>query len=463
MNSLQIEGIRPGARVHFIGIGGVHMRAHAEQLHNSGYIVSGSDQNASDATEHLQSLGVTVFTGHKAEHVTDGTDLVVYTAAVPPENPELLAARAKGVPVMERAALLGGIMRNYAHPVCVAGTHGKTTATSMLAEIFLAAELDPTIAVGGVLPKIGGTFRDGGRDAFIVEACEYCDSFLQFHPYIGIVLNVEFDHADYFADLDAYYRSFRQFAERIPAEGALVVNTEVERLAYLTGGLACRIITVDGAAADVRAENIKYDKQGCAGFIVVRQGERMGKIQLDVPGRHNVSNALAALAAALDLGVPFADAADGLEEFTGVGRRAEIKGETPAGATVMDDYAHHPTEIRASLAAMQNGAYNRVCCIFQPHTRSRTLALLEEFTACFDDADTVVLLDIYEPAGREEHDCHVSSADLAARLAARGVNVYYAKNRSDAVLFVHKNFLHNDLCITMGAGDVSAWGKDLLS
>jgi len=463
MDILQIKGVRPGAHVHFIGIGGVHMRAHAEQLHNSGYAVSGSDQNETEATAHLRDIGVNACIGHAAEHVADGTDLVVYTAAVPQDNPELVAARTKKIPIMERAALLGGIMQNYAHPVCVAGTHGKTTATSMLAEIFLAAELDPTIAVGGVLPKIGGTVRDGGRDVFIVESCEYCDSFLQFHPYIGIVLNIEFDHADYFADLDAYYRSFRKFAELIPAAGALVVNADVERLAYLTGGLACRVITVDGAAADFRAENIKYDKQGCAGFVVMHKNERLGKIQLDVPGRHNVSNALAAMAAAVDLGVSFADVADGLGEFTGAGRRAEIKGETPNGATVMDDYAHHPTEIRASLSSMQNSGYNRVCCIFQPHTRSRTLALLEEFTTCFDDADTVVLLDIYEPAGREEHDCHISSADLAARLAIRGVNTLYAKSRSDAVSFVHKNFFDNDLCITMGAGDVSTLGKDLLS
>jgi len=463
MEGLQIDGVRTGARVHFIGVGGVHMRAHAEQLHNSGYIVSGSDQYESEATAHLRDIGVTVFIGHAAAQVADNTDLVVYTAAVPQDNPELIAARAQNIPVMERAALLGGIMENYAHPICVAGTHGKTTATSMLAEIFLAAELDPTIAVGGVLPKIGGTVRDGGRDVFVVESCEYCDAFLQFHPYIGIVLNVEFDHADYFADLDAYYRSFRRFAELIPAEGALVVNADVERLAYLTSGLACRVITVDGAAADFRAEGIKFDKQGCARFVVTHKGERIGKIQLEVPGRHNVANALAAVAAATDLGVPFSDIADGLSDFEGVGRRAEIKGETPAGATVMDDYAHHPTEIRAALAAMRNSGYNRVCCIFQPHTRTRTLALLEEFTACFDEADTVVLLDIYEPAGREEHDCHISSADLAARLAARGVNVYYAKERTNAVAFVHKNFLHNDLCITMGAGDISAWGNDLLS
>ena len=462
MQALQIENVCAGAHIHFIGIGGVHMRAHAEQLHNSGYVVTGSDQNESEATAQLRAKGIAVLIGHKAEHIADDVALVVYTAAVPADNAELVCAKERGIRVMERAAMLGQIMRNYAHPICVSGMHGKTTATSMVAEIFLAADADPTIVVGGILPSIGGTVRDGGRDAFIVESCEYCDSFLQFFPYIGVILNIELDHVDYFADLDAVYRSFRAFADLIPADGTLIVNAGIERLDALIEGLDCRVIIVDGEHAAIRAKNIRYDARGCAAFTAVRNGEAWGEVQLNVPGRHNVSNALAAMTAATVLRVPFVAIAQGLANFGGAARRAEIKGVSKTGAVIMDDYAHHPTEIRAALAAAKAGDYNRVFCIFQPHTRSRTQALLDDFSTSFDNADVVVLLDIYEPAGREEHEYQVSSSDLAERLAARGAQVFYAKERSDAVAFIQQNSVHNDLCITMGAGDVSQLGKSLL-
>ena len=462
MQPLAITNLNPGAGVHFIGIGGVHMRGHAEQLQNSGFRVSGSDQNASPATEGLAAKGIRVYIGHRAENIPQDTALVVYTAAVQADNPELVAAKARGIMVMERTTLLGLIMKNYKHPICVAGTHGKTTATSMTAEIFLAAEADPTIAVGGVLPAIGGAIRDGGRDVFVVESCEYCDGFLHFFPFIGIVLNIELDHVDYFEDLDAIYRSFRRFAALIPTGGALIVNGHIERLASLTEGLSCRVVTVDAAGADWEAEDIRFDDRGCASFTAVHSGEVVGVIQMSVPGRHNVSNALAAMAAADVLDVSFAAMAKGLAHFAGTGRRAEMKGTMTSGALLMDDYAHHPTEIRAALSAVKAAAYNRIFCVFQPHTRSRTQALLEGFAAAFDDADEVVLLDIYEPAGREEHEYDVSAADLAARLAERGVRVLYAKNRSDAASYIQKNTVHNDLCITMGAGDVSQMDKLLL-
>ena len=464
---LQIEGVREGAHIHFIGIGGVHMRAHAEQLHNSGYVVTGSDQNESEATAHLRARGIGVCIGHAAEHVAADTSLVVYTAAVQADNPELVAAQAQGIRTMERAVLLGQMMRNYRHPVCFSGTHGKTTATSMAAEIFLAAAADPTIAVGGILPSIGGTVRDGGRDVFVVESCEYCDAFLHFFPYIGVILNIEFDHADYFADLDAVYASFRAFADLIPAEGTLIVNAGVERLASLIEGLDCRVLIVDGANAALRAEDIRYDARGCAAFTVVckRQNgdEVWGEVSLNTPGRHNVSNALAAMMAAQVLHMPFEAMVQGLANFGGSGRRAEIKGTMATGAIVMDDYAHHPTEVRAAWAAVRGGSYGKIFCVFQPHTRTRTLSLLDDFSTSFGDADVVVLLDIYEPAGREEHGVDISSAVLAKRLEAQGVNVYYAKDRSEAVLYIQKNSLRNDLCITMGAGDVSQLGKRLLS
>jgi len=463
IQALQIEGVREGAHIHFIGIGGVHMRAHAEQLHNSGYLVTGSDQNESEATTRLRGKGVGVSIGHRPEHVAADTALVVYTAAVQADNAELVSAQAQGIRVMERAVLLGQLMRNYAHPVCFAGTHGKTTATSMAAEIFLAADADPTIAVGGILPSIGGTVRDGGRDVFVVESCEYCDSFLHFFPYIGVILNIEFDHADYFADLDAVYASFRAFADLIPADGTLIVNAGVERLDTLIEGLDCRVLIVDGDKAAVRAENIRYDTRGCASFTAMLGGVVWGEVRLNVPGRHNVSNALAAMTAAQVLRVPFEAMAQGLANFRGSGRRAEVKGTMKTGAVVMDDYAHHPTEIRAALAAMRNSAYKRIFCMFQPHTRTRTLALIDDFSTSFDDADVVVLLDIYEPAGREEHGVDISSSVLAAMLEKRGVAVYYAKNSSDAVSYIQKNSQEGDLCITMGAGDVSQLGKCLLS
>ena len=463
MQALQIENLRPGAGVHFIGIGGVHMRAHAEQMHNSGYTVSGSDRSESVAAAHLASLGIRVHIGHAAENIPLETALVVYTAAVQADNAELVAAHARGIPVMERATLLGQIMKNYAHPICFSGTHGKTTATSMAAEIFLAANANPSVAVGGVLPSIGGTVRDGGRDVFVVESCEYHDQFLQFFPFIGVVLNIEMDHADYFADVNAIYASFRRFAERIPADGALIAHGGIERLAWLTAGLPCRVITVDTDGADWTAGGIRYDENGCAAFTALRGGEAMGEVRLSVPGRHNVGNALSAMAAADLLGVDFAAICEGLRSFRGTNRRAEIKGRLASGAVLMDDYAHHPTEIRATLAAAKAAAYNRVFCLFQPHTRSRTAALLDDFAASFADADEVILLDIYEPAGREEHNYNVTSGDLAVLLAARGACVYYAKNRLDAASYIQKKSVHNDLCITMGAGDITYMDKVLLS
>ena len=463
MNRLIISDIQTGAHVHFIGIGGAHMRGHAEQMHNSGYIVSGSDHKASAATEQLAAMGIRVAIGHARENLAAGTALVIYTAAVPPDNAELAAAREQNIPLMERAEFLGQLMKNYKHPVCVAGTHGKTTATSMTAEIFLAADADPTIAIGGILPSIGSGLRDGGRDAFIVESCEYCDTFLRFFPYIGVILNVDFDHADYFADLAHIYQSFRRFAERIPAEGALVINGTIERLAELTSALPCRVVTVDAPAANWFATDIVYDANGCASFTAQHNGMTLGTVRLSVPGRHNVSNALAAMAAASLLGIAFDAMTAGLARFGGAKRRYDRKGVTAAGVTIIDDFAHHPTEIRTTLAAAKSADFGRVVCIFQPHTRSRTQELFNEFSACFDDADEVVLLDIYEPAGREEHSYSIHSRDLAQSLAARGVRVFYADSFGVAAAWVQKNCLHNDVCITMGAGNVSELGAILLS
>ncbi|WP_058486516.1 UDP-N-acetylmuramate--L-alanine ligase [Defluviitalea phaphyphila] len=448
-------------KIHFIGIGGISMSGLAEILIKKGFKISGSDIKNSKIIRHLESLGVEFHLGHLSSNIKDDIDLVVYTAAVKEDNPELIEARKKNLKVIDRATLLGEIMRNYPYSIAVAGTHGKTTTTSMLSHILLQAKKDPTISVGGILDSIGGNIRTGNSDYFITEACEYYDSFLKFDPYIGVILNIEEDHLDYFKDINHIRNSFISFSKKISKNGALIINGDMENINDLLDEVNCKIITfgTDSNKVMWTANNISYDKKACGSFNLFYQGKNMGKVSLNVPGIHNIYNALAACAAAYFLDIDIEDIIKGLEKFTGAHQRFEIKGNLK-GITIVDDYAHHPTEIKATLSVAKHYPHNTLWCVFQPHTYTRTKAFLKEFANALKEADKIILTDIY--AAREKDLGEIHSKDLKKELEKLNKEVYYFSDFETIENFLLEKCIPGDLLITMGAGDVNIIGEELL-
>lgn len=446
--------------IYFIGIGGISMSGLAEILASRGHQVSGTDVKETAVTKHLQSLGIHINFGHRAENITDDITLVVYTAAIHDDNPELRAAHEKGIRIMDRAHLLGQIMDEYHDSVAVSGTHGKTTTTSMVSEILLAAEKDPTITVGGILPTIGSNLRIGNSPYFVAEACEYFDSFLQFNPFIAIILNVESDHLDYFKTLENIRRSFHAFAQRVPDNGLLVISEKIDHVEELTDGLTCHVETFGlSEKANWRAENIVHEADGRNSFDVYHNSAFFTTIHLHIPGEHNITNALAAIAASAFLGAAPEDCVKGLHHYTGTERRFQLKGKKD-GITVIDDYAHHPTEIKAALAAAQNVQHNTTWCVFQPHTFSRTRFLFDEFGEAFGDADEIIIADIF--AARETDDGTVSAAQLADRIAQTGKSARYVGDFAAIEAYLREHCKSGDLLMTVGAGDVYKIGENFL-
>lgn len=446
--------------IHFIGIGGISMSGLAEILLKEGFTVSGSDTKESPLTKKLESEGAHIIYGQKAENITPGIGCVVYTAAISRGNPELIEAVAQKIPMLTRAELLGQLMKNYDTPIAVSGTHGKTTTTSMISHILLEADLDPTISVGGILKAIGGNIRVGNSGTFITEACEYTNSFLNFFPKISVILNIEEDHLDFFKDLEDIRHSFRQFTSLLPEDGTLVINGEIKDHQEIYQGLPCRVVTYGpGADYDYSASDISYDENGHVSFDLLRHGEYADHIVLSVTGDHNVSNALSAIAVADLLDIPMDVTKKGLLSFTGTDRRFEYKGEWN-GVTIVDDYAHHPTEIEATLKAAQHSPHNAVWCVFQPHTYTRTKAFFHEFAEALSHADHLVLADIY--AARETDTLGISSKDLADEAAKLGTDTHYFPDFEQIEAFLKENCRPGDLLITMGAGDVVTIGEDLL-
>lgn len=446
--------------IYFIGIGGISMSGLAEILASRGHQVSGTDVKETAVTKHLQSLGIHINFGHRAENITDDITLVVYTAAIHDDNPELRAAHEKGIRIMDRAHLLGQIMDEYHDSVAVSGTHGKTTTTSMVSEILLAAEKDPTITVGGILPTIGSNLRIGNSPYFVAEACEYFDSFLQFNPFIAIILNVESDHLDYFKTLENIRRSFHAFAQRVPDNGLLVISEKIDNVKELTDGLTCHVETFGlSEKANWRAENIVHEADGRNSFDIYHNSAFFTTIHLHIPGEHNITNALAAIAASAFLGAAPEDCVKGLHHYTGTERRFQLKGKKD-GITVIDDYAHHPTEIKAALAAAQNVQHNTTWCVFQPHTFSRTRFLFDEFGEAFGDADEIIIADIF--AARETDDGTVSAAQLADRIAQTGKSARYVGDFAAIEAYLREHCKSGDLLMTVGAGDVYKIGENFL-
>ena len=446
--------------VHFIGIGGISMSGLAHILRDKNFTVSGSDAAESALTKELTAAGCHIVYSQTADNITSDIDLVVYTAAIRDTNPELSAARAAGIPTITRAELLGQIMTNYKTAVNIAGTHGKTTTTSMLTEILMAGNCDPTISVGGILDSIGGNIRVGQSGIFVTEACEYTNSFLSFHPTMNIILNVKEDHLDFFKDIDDIRHSFRKFAELLPADGTLIINADTPEYETITRDLPCHVLTYGlEHDADYTAADITWDKYGHPSFSVLFQGKKIGSYYLRVPGIHNVSNALAAIAVGRLLDLPDEVIVKGLGSFTGTDRRFQYKGEI-GGVTIIDDYAHHPTEIEATLHAAKNYPHQKVWCVFQPHTYTRTKALLPEFAKALTLADHVVLADIY--AARETDNLGISSQDLQKQIQELGTPCEYFPTFDEIESFLLKSCAHGDLLITMGAGDVVNIGEHLL-
>lgn len=435
-----------GRRVHLVGIGGVSMFPLAEVLRGAGMIVTGSDFKESANVLHLKRAGVQVFMGHHAENV-ENAELVIRTAAVHDDNPEIVAARAKGIPVFERAQAWGALSMDYQHALCISGTHGKTTTTSMAAHIAMAACTDPTIMIGGNLPLLHSGYRVGEGDVIILESCEYCNSFLSFCPTIAVILNIEADHLDFFKDLVDVEHSFRKFASLVPENGVVIANADDRNTMDTLDDLDRPMMTFGmGSYADVYCENLAWTR-GVASFDLMNNGVKVCRIELSVPGMHNVKNALAAAAAALHMGIAPTAISQGLNQYHGAERRFEYKGEYH-GAKIYDDYAHHPGEIHMLLETAKTLGYDRVICAFQPHTYTRTKSLFPDFVQELSNADITLIADVF--AARETDTLGISSKDLADRIP----NGEYCPTLDDIERRLKELARAGDLILTVGAGEL---------
>ncbi|MBY6758827.1 UDP-N-acetylmuramate--L-alanine ligase [Clostridium botulinum] len=441
--------------IHFIGIGGISMSGLAEILLYHNFTISGSDMNSSPITKKLKDKGAHIYIGHKKENIKDA-DLIVYTAAIASDNPEIIEAKEKNIKLMDRADFLGDLMKGYKYNIAISGTHGKTTTTSMLSHVALKANVDPTILVGGNLDIINGNVRVGKSDFFITEACEYKSSFLKFFPYIGAILNIDADHLDYYKDLDDIKNAFSKFIKLIPKDGYLVAYGEDKNIQNIIKEASCNVITYGINSGDIQAHNIEYDEKACGNFDVVKNNQKLFSVKLNVPGKHNILNSLASICIGLASNMKDKDIIEGIESFFGTHRRFELKG-CKNNITVIDDYAHHPTEISATLDAAKKYPHNKLFCVFQPHTYSRTLTLFDDFTKCFDNADEIILADIY--AAREKDTGIISSDMLGDKLRDRGLKCTNFHKFDDIKNYLIENAKDGDLILTVGAGDIYKVGE----
>lgn len=458
MQKFDIKNLKKSAHIHFIGIGGISMSGLAHIALADGFKVTGSDRTKSNITDKLEQEGAVIYEGHDAKNV-HGADLVVHTAAVKADNPEMAEAMAHGITLIDRAEFLGAIMKNYKHAIGVAGTHGKTTTTSMLAHALMFADTDPTISVGGELDLIGGNIHCGTSDMFVTEACEYTNSFLKFYPTIALITNIEEDHLDFFTGIEMIRESFRSYAELTRGIGHVVACGDDNNVRLTLNNSGLNIITYGMASSnDYYAENIVFNA-GYPSFDVMKNNKFVCHVSLNVPGNHNIQNALATVAVCMILGIDPAVCAKGIETFRGTHRRFEKKGLLN-GAIILDDYAHHPTEIKATLKAAKAFPHSRIRCIFQPHTYSRTRTLWNEFLTAFDDTDELILTHIY--SAREVYDGITDPDKLAEEIKARGIDTKYYEEFSDIVDYIKATAQEGEIIFTMGAGDVTTIGDELV-
>ncbi len=432
-------------KIHMVGIGGVSMSGLAEVLNFKGFVVSGSDNSEGEHIARLRRLGIKISIGHSADNVY-GADTLIRTSAISDDNPEVVRARELGIPVIERAEAWGCLMEDYENVLCISGTHGKTTTTAMSTYIAIEAKRDPQVMVGANVPIIGGNLRVATGELFIAEACEYCNSFLNFSPTVAVILNVEEDHLDFFSGIDDIIASFRKFADKVPQNGSVVYNADDENACRSVEGLNKKCIGFGIKNGELRAVKIENSSDGVS-FTLSRSGEELIDIKMSVSGEHNIYNALAASAAALELGISPKCIAVALSKFTGASRRFEFKG-TLNGANVYDDYAHHPSEVKATLSAARSRGENRIICAFQPHTYTRTKALCDDFAEALSLADIVYIADIY--AAREKPIDGVTSALITDKMK----NAKFIPDMRDIVSEIKNIAREGDIIFSMGAGDI---------
>ncbi len=450
-----IDNILQGKQhIHFIGIGGSGMYPLAQILHHEGFYITGSDNNETETLAAVRSMGIPVRLGQCAENI-EGADLIVHTAAIMSDNPELIAAKASGVPVLERCELLGLITKRYHHAICVSGTHGKTTTSSILTQILMEADIDPTAVIGGKLPVIGGSGRTGNSDVMVCESCEYVDSFLQLDPDIAVILNIDRDHMEYFKTLERLIASFRKFASM--ATKALIINGDDVNTRKAIEGLTQRTVTFGWSEQnDYYPAAIGRDGDSFHSYDLMHGDKKLARIQLHVPGKHNILNSLAAAVAAFEVGATPGQVAYGIADFRGAGRRFELLGKCN-GATVADDYAHHPAELRVTLEAAKELGFNRVWAVFQPFTYSRTAMLLDDFAEALTLADRVVMTEIM--GSREKNTFNIYTKDLAAKIP----DSVWFDTFEQVADYLKQNVTEGDLVITLGCGDVYKIAKMIIA
>ncbi len=447
-----LDSLDKNKAIHMIGIGGVSMSGLAEITKNMGFTVTGSDAKLSDITKKLTENGIQVYEGHFANNVI-GSGLVVYTAAIKKDNPELLKAQELNIPTMERSDFLGELMKKYEENICICGTHGKTTTTSMLSLIFLQANLDPTIQVGATLKQIDGNYKIGNSEYFIVESCEYVESFLKFHPKTAVLLNIEEDHLDYYKNLEHIKSAFKKFIELVPANGNVVVNADDTNCLDILNDINANIVTIgiNNTSANWVAKDITQSENGCYSYVATNGIETLN-VKLNVLGYHNIYNSLSAIATAKLYNIDSETILSALAQFTGASRRFEYRGKVN-GASVFDDYAHHPTEIMSTIKSALSIPHNKLWVVFQPHTYTRTLSLFDDFKNAFKDTNEVILTDIY--AAREKDTGLVSSMQLAIAINEVSNNCTYLSSFDKIEKYLRENVKENDIVLTIGAGDIT--------
>ena len=455
-----IKRLEKYKKIHMVGIGGVSMSGIAEILVNFGFIVSGSNNVETETTKKLEKAGIKVHIGHSKENITD-QDVLIYSAAIKQDNIELVTAKLKNIPIIERADFLGELTRCYQDTITVSGTHGKSTTTSMVALCFLEALKDPSIQVGADIKELNGNYKVGNSKYFIIEACEYVESFLKFFPKSEIILNIDNDHLDYFKTFDNIKNAFIKYVKLLPDDGLLVVNGDDKNSLDLINYTHAKSLTygITNKNTDFFAVNISFDNDGFPEFDVYSKSSFYGRIKLSVPGMHNVLNSLACIALCDYYGIDYKDIKNALLKFTGAVRRFEFKGKIN-GASIYDDYGHHPTEIVAVAKALMNKKYNESWVVFQPHTYSRTKTLLDDFAKALLNFDNIIILDIY--AARENNTYGITSKDLADKICSLGKDAKYIPDFDECINYLKDHVKENDIILTQGAGTVTEIGPRLI-
>ena len=457
-----VEELRQYKNIHMVGIGGISMSGIAEILKFWGFHVTGSDTTSSETTQRLINSGISVTIGHDLPNL-ERANLVVYSAAVKQDDVELVRARELNIPLVDRGNFLGKISKAFHNSICVSGTHGKTTTTSMISVCFLEAHKDPSIQVGAYLKPIHGNYRVGSSEYFIIEACEYVESYLKLFPKAEVILNIDNDHLDYFGNLENIVSSFDHYINLLPEDGLLIINADDNNCKKIVKDAKCKVVTfgIESENANFVARNITFNRDGFACFDVYYNNNFYKTIRLSVPGKHNVMNALACIGLCHEYGIEKEDIKNGLAKYTGAHRRFEYVGSFNQGVRVYDDYGHHPTEIMATSKALRQKQYRQSWVVFQPHTYSRTKNLLDDFAKALLDFDHVIITDIY--AAREDNIYGVSAKDLVDKLNSYNKKALYISSFDEIVTYLKERTIKDDIVLTLGAGTVTNIGPMLVT